>query len=264
MLEILFRYLLLAGFLVLTACSSSPDGDDPTSSMTAQEIYEAAKEYVEGLEYESAIEYYEKLESRFPYGPYAAQAQLEIAYAYYKFMEPESAILAAERFIKLHPDHPSVDYAYYLRGLARYDSELSFMASWFDQDPAERDPKSIREAFQYFSELVTRFPESRYLKDAVQRMYGLRDDMAKYEMFVARYYMDRAAYVAAANRAQYVVKNFQGTSSVSEALDIMVKAYTHLDLNDLAKDAQRVLEKNYPDYGRDEGQVTSDEENRKF
>ena len=252
MLKILLRYILLAGFLVLTACSSSPDGDDPTSEMTAQEIYAAAKEYMEGLEYESAIEYYEKLESRFPYGPYAAQAQLEIAYAYFKYDEPESAILAAERFIKLHPDHPSVDYAYYLRGLARYNTELSFMANWFDQDPAERDPKSIREAFQYFSELVNRYPKSRYLKDAVQRMYGLRDDMAKYEIFVARYYMNRAAYVAAANRAKYVVKNFQGTSSVAEALATMVKAYAYLDLNDLAKDAQRVLEKNYPEYRGEE------------
>lgn len=240
----LFALLLLA----VGGCSVSPDADDPTSEMTAQEIYEEARQFMDGLEYESAISYYEKLEARFPYGPYAAQAVLEIAYAYYKYDEPESAILEAERFIKLHPDHPSVDYAYYLRGLARYDSDLSFMARWFDQEASERDPKSAREAFHFFSELVTRFPKSRYTADAIFRMYSLRDGLARYELHVANYYREREAYVAAAKRAQYVVKNYQGTKAVPEALAIMVEAYVNLALPALAEDALRVLDLNFPQH----------------
>ncbi|MCW9023706.1 MAG: outer membrane protein assembly factor BamD [Gammaproteobacteria bacterium] len=252
MLKILNSILMLVLMFGLVACSTSPDADDPTAEMTAQEIYAEARQYMENAEYESAIEYFEKLESRFPYGAYATQAILEMAYAYYKYDEPESAILEAERFIKLHPDHPSVDYAYYLRALARYQSELSFMARWFDQKATERDPKSAREAFRFFSELVNRFPKSRYTPDAILRMYSLRDGLARYELHVASYYNERQAYVAAAKRAQYVVKNYQGTKAVPEALAVMVEAYVNLELPVLAKDALRVLEMNFPDYQRDE------------
>ncbi len=243
--------------LFLSACATVDDEDeDPTAGQTAAEVYHDAREYLDEGEYESAIEYYERLESRFPYGPYAEQAQLEIAYTYYEAQEYESAILAAERFIKLHPDHRSIAYAYYLRGLARYNGEQSFMARWFNQDLSERDPKSMREAFRYFSELVTRYPDSRYTKDAIQRMRQLRDELAKYELHVANYYARRSAFVAAANRAKYVVKNYQGTPVVAEALAIMVKSYTKLGLPVLARDSRRVLEMNYPEY---QGRVTSDE-----
>ncbi len=240
---------VLIFLLFLSACATVDDEDeDPTAGQTAAEVYRDAREYLDEGEYESAIEYYERLESRFPYGPYAEQAQLEIAYTYYQAQEYESAILAAERFIKLHPDHRSIAYAYYLRGLARYDGDQSFMARWFNQDLSERDPKSMREAFRYFSELVTRFPDSRYTNDAIQRMRQLRDGMAKYELHVANYYARRSAFVAAANRAKYVVKHYQGTPAVPEALAIMVKSYTELDLPVLARDSRRVLEMNYPDY----------------
>ncbi len=235
--------------LFLSACATvDGEDEDPTAGQTAAEVYHDAREYLDEGEYESAIEYYERLESRFPYGPYAEQAQLEIAYTYYEAQEYESAILAAERFIKLHPDHRSIAYAYYLRGLARYNGEQSFMARWFNQDLSERDPKSMREAFRYFSELVTRYPDSRYTKDAIQRMRQLRDELAKYELHVANYYARRSAFVAAANRAKYVVKNYQGTPVVAEALAIMVKSYTELGLPVLARDSRRVLEMNYPEY----------------
>ena len=243
----MLRLLSLVLLLLLSACATVED-EDPTAGQTAAEIYRDAREYLDEGEYESAIEYYERLESRYPYGPYAEQAQLEIAYTYYKSLEYESAILAAERFIKLHPDHRHVDYAYYLRGLARYDGDQSFMARWFNQDLTERDPKSMREAFRYFSELVTRFPDSRYTRDAIRRMYDLRNGLAKYELHVANYYVRRSAFVAAANRAKYVVTNYQGTPAVPEALAIMVKSYTELELTELARDARRVLEMNYPDY----------------
>ncbi|VAX09349.1 Outer membrane beta-barrel assembly protein BamD [hydrothermal vent metagenome] len=234
-------------FLFLSACATVDD-EDPTEGLTVEEVYRDAREYLDEGEYETAIEYYERLESRFPYGPYAEQAQLEVAYTYYKSQEYESAILAAERFIKLHPDHRSADYAYYLRGLARFDGEQSFMARWFSQDLTERDPKSMREAFRYFSELVSRFPDSRYTRDAIHRMHRLRESLAQYEIHVANYYVRRYAFVAAANRAQHVVKHYQGTPVVAEALSIMVNSYTKLGLHQLADDSQRVLDMNYPDY----------------
>lgn len=242
----LFPVLVL--LLFLSACATVED-EDPTAGQTAASIYHNAHEYLNEGEYQTAIQYFERLESRFPYGPYATQAQLEIAYTYYESQEYESAILAAGRFIKLHPDHRSVDYAYYLRGLARYDGEQSFMSRWFNQDLTERDPRSMREAFRYFSELVTRFPDSRYTPDAIRRMRQLREGLAKYELHVANYYIQRSAFVAAADHAQYVVKNYQGTPAVPEALAVMIKSYTELGLPKLARDTRRVLKLNYPDYG---------------
>jgi len=238
---------VLIFLLFLSACATVED-EDPTEGMEAAEVYRDAREYLDEGEYETAIEYYERLESRFPYGPYAEQAQLELAYTYYVAEEYESSILAAERFIKLHPDHRSIDYAYYLRGLARYDGEQSFMARWFNQDLTERDPRSMRESFRFFSELVSRFPDSRYTRDAIRRMHGLREGLAQNELHVANYYIRRSAFVAAANRAKYVVKHYQGTPAIPEALAIMVVSYTKLELPELARDAQRVLELNYPDY----------------
>lgn len=229
-------------------CSTSPDADDPTAGMTAEEIYEEAKADLDNGQYETAIQFFERLESRFPYGIYAERAQLEIAYAYYKYNEPESAILAAERFIKLHPNHPNVDYAYYLRGLASFDADQSFMNRIFKQDPTERDPKAARRAFGYFGELVRKFPTSEYSREAINRMYDLRDGLAKYETHVIQYYLKRKAYVAVVNRATYILENYQATPYVPDALGAMVEAYHELGLNDLAKDALQVLKLNYPDH----------------
>ena len=242
----LSNLLLLFALTLLHGCSTSGDYDDPTINYTAAELYQEAKESLGDANYETAIQLYEKLESRFPYGQYAQRAQIEVAYAYYKYNEPESAILAAERFIKLHPQHPNVDYAYYLRGLARFDTSESFLDRWFNQDLSERDPKNARKAFEYYSELVNKFPKSRYRNDAITRMYLLRDNLAKNEVHVARYYMGRGAYLSAANRAKYVVENYQKTPSIADALAIMVKAYRKLGMNKLAEDALRILELNHP------------------
>lgn len=232
--------------LALHACASTTDPDDPTSGMDAKQIYEEASDRLKNGDYETAIKYYERLESRFPYGQYAERAQMEIAYAYYKDNEPESAILAADRFIKLHPNHANVDYMYYLRGLASYDLSKSFLESLFNVDPTERDPKAARRSFEYFSELVKKFPKSRFAKDAVERMMAIRNGLAQYEVHVANYYLSRGAYLASANRGKYVVENYQQTPSVADALAIMVQAYTKLGMMDLATDARRVLELNYP------------------
>lgn len=234
--------------LLLHACASTGDSSDPTSGMNAKQIYEKASNELKNGDYQTAINYYEHLEARFPYGQYAERAQMEIVYAYYKDNEQESAILAADRFIKLHPNHPNVDYMYYMRGLASYRLTQSFLDRVFDVDPTERDPKTARRAFQYFSELVKKFPKSRYAKDAVKRMIVIRNRLAKYEVHVANYYLSRGAYLAAANRGKYVVENYQRTPAVADALAIMVKAYNKLGMKTLAEDASRVLRLNFPNH----------------
>jgi len=246
---LLRNLLLLTIFTALGACAGNATSyDDDTVDMSAEELYTEAHYKLSDGEFESAIKDFETLESRYPYGPYAEQAQLEIAYAYYKYDEPESSILAAERFIKLHPNHARVDYAYYLRGLASYDAELNFIYRFFNQDPTERDPKAARRAFNYFAELVKKYPHSIYVADAVDRMYAIRNGLARYELHVADYYLRRKAYVAAVNRAKYVVENYQQTPAVIEALGTMVNAYQKLGLDDLAQDTLKVLRLNYPDH----------------
>ena len=238
--------LLFAAFL--TGCASSGAIDDDTYGMTVAQLYEEAKRLLTNGEYESAIQHYEKLESRFPYGTYAERARMEMAYAYYKDEQPETAIIAADRFIKLHPNHNNVDYAYYLRGLASFDNSISFMDKLFDQEPSERDPKSVRKAFKYFSELIQRFPKSRYTPDSIKRMKELRESLARYEVHVANYYQRRGAHLAAANRAKYIVENYQGTRSIPDALALMTDSYRKLGMHDLANDAFRVLELNHPEH----------------
>ena len=197
--------------------------------------------------YDKAIKYFEKLESRYPYGRFAQQAQIDIAYAYWKSGEPASAIAACERFIKLHPNHPNVDYVYYLRGLVNFNEDLGLLGQISQQDRTERDPKGARESFDAFKELITRFPDSKYAPDAILRMKYLVNALASLEIHVARYYMKRGAYVAAVNRAQYALKQYPDAPAIEEALFIMVKAYDLMGMNDLRDDAERVMRKNYPD-----------------
>ena len=234
--------------LFLTGCASSNNIDDDTYGFTVAELYDEAKKLLNNGEYESAINYYEKLESRFPYGTYAERARIEMAYALYKNLQPETAIIAADRFIKLHPNHTNVDYAYYLRGLASFDNSVSFLDKLFDQEPSERDPKSVRQAFKYFSALVQRFPKSRYTADSIERMKELRENLARYEVHVASYYQRRGAHLAAANRAKYIVENFQGSRSIPDALALMTDSYRKLGMHELASDALRVLELNHPEH----------------
>jgi outer membrane protein assembly factor BamD len=241
------RYSLALVFGVLVgACGLFPDVDE-TKGWSAEKLYSEAKDRLNNGQYEDAVKFYEKLEARYPYGRYAQQAQLEIAYAYYKDQEPAQAVTAAERFIKLHPNHPNVDYAYYLKGLANFNDNLGIMGHIGDQDMTERDPKATRLAFDAFKELATRFPDSRYTPDAVARMSYLVNALAAHEIHVARYYMKRGAYVAAANRAQFTLKNYPRAPANEEGLLILVQAYDALALHDLRNDAERVMKKNFPD-----------------
>jgi outer membrane protein assembly factor BamD len=241
------KFLSIVSLIALLgACASF--SEDQTSGWSAEQLYEDAREALDNGEYERAIEGYTKLESRYPYGRYAQQAQLETIYAHYKAGESSSAVAAADRFIKFHPRHASVDYAYYLRGLATYDQNKNFFSRYFKQDPAERDPAGVRESFNYFKELVTRFPNSRYTPDALKRMTVLRNTLAKHEIQAAAYYLKRGTYLAAVNRAKYVLENYQQSTAIPDALVIMVKAYRKMELNDLADDALRVLELNHPEH----------------
>ena len=232
--------------LLLGGCGLLPEQIDETKSWSAAKLYAEGKAELSDGGYDKAIQYYEKLEARYPYGRFAQQAQIEVAYAYYKQGETASAIAAADRFIKLHPNHPSVDYVYYLKGLANFNDDLGLLGFVSNQDMTERDPKAARDAFDSFKELVLRFPNSKYTPDSVQRMNYLVNALASHEVHVARYYLRRGAYVAAANRAQYALKTYPQAPANEEGLLIMVKAYDALGMSDLRNDAERVMLKNFP------------------
>ncbi|WP_040404807.1 outer membrane protein assembly factor BamD [Ectothiorhodospira sp. PHS-1] len=220
---------------------------DPTRDWSASQLYEEAKAALDRGNFDQAVEYYEILEARFPFGRHAQQGQLEVAYAYYKAQEPEMALAAVDRFIQMNPRHPHVDYAYYLRGLINYERDQSFLNRWIPQDQARRDPVPLRNAFDDFGTLVRTFPDSRYAEDSRQRMVHLRNRLAAHEMHVADFYMRRGAWLAAAQRGRYVLEHYEGAEVVPDALEVMVKAYRRLRLDDLAGDALRVLELNFPE-----------------
>jgi outer membrane protein assembly factor BamD len=237
---------LLAATLALGGCGLLPEVQDETAGWSAQKLYAEAKDNLSRGNYERAVQLFETLESRYPFGRFAQQAQLEVAYAYYKDNEPISAIAACDRFIKLHPNHPNVDYAYYLKGLVNFNDDLGMLGNLVDQDMSERDPRAAREAFLAFKELVTRFPDSKYAEDSTARMKYLVNALAGNEVHVAKYYLKREAYVAAANRAKEVLNTYPEAPVLEEALAIMVVAYDKLKLTDLRDDAQRVLTINFP------------------
>lgn len=243
----LLKFTTLALVFWLSACSLLPEKVDETKDWPATKLYSEARDELSNGNYDNAVKYFEKLESRYPFGTYAQQAQMEIAYAYYRQGDQAQALAAVERFIKLHPNHPNVDYMYYLRGLVNFNDKLGLFDFLAAQDQTERDPKAAREAFDSFKLLAQRFPDSIYTKDAIDRMKYLVNALAQYDVHVANYYYRRGAYLAAANRAQSAIKDYSGAPAVEEALFIMVRAYDALGLTDLRDDAQRVLKKNYPD-----------------
>lgn len=234
----------LAVFLLFTlAACSTPQGADDATKKTAEEMYNEAKATLNDESYESAIKQFESLQSRYPYGRYARQAQLEIAYAYYKQNEVESAISAADRFIKQFPNSPQVDYAYYLKGLANFHGEVGLLGLL--GDPTERDPKAAQDSFIAFKDLVARFPDSKYAPDARLRMQYLINALAKYEIHVASYYQRRGAHIAAANRAKEVLILYPNSLATRDALLILVQSYAALGMKELSNDAQRVLDRNF-------------------
>lgn len=238
--------VLLVLFFALGGCAFFDSKEDATEDWSADRLYTEAKARLNSGYFEGAAEYYEKLQARYPFSAYAQQAQLDMAYAFYKSGKTAEAVAACDRFIRLYPTHPNVDYAYYLRGLAAFVADKGFTQRYLPQDASQRDQGAALQAFRDFSELVRRFPDSRYVKDARQRMLYLRNLLAQHEVNVANYYMRRGAFVAALNRCQFVVENYQRAPAMPEALTIMAKAYQVLEMPELADDAVRVLEMNFP------------------
>ena len=233
--------------LALCGCSGIDSSDDETIGWSAQRLYGEAKDAMASKDWIKAIKYLEKLEARYPYGRYAQQAQLEVAYAQWKEGERASAIASIDRFIKLYPNHQHVDYAYYLKGLINFQ-DMDALFGWLtNPDLSDRDPKAMREAFLALREVVTRFPESKYAEDAGARMRYLLNSMAGYEVHVTRYYMKRGAYLAAANRAQHAIKSYPQAPAVEEAIYLLVRAYEALGMKELRDDAERVMLINFPE-----------------
>lgn len=242
-----YALILLLG-LTLYGCSSTEELPDISADANEQQIYDEAEKYLRGDNYDLAVKSLELLESRYPFGKYAEQAQLELIYAHYKAYEHEAAVEAADRFIRLHPQHPNVDYAYYMKGLAAYTGNEDIFTRFLPTDPTTRDTSQAREAFAQFSQLLARFPDSPYAADGKARMVYLRNLLARHEIEVANYYIRRGAYLAAVNRGQYVVENFERTPAVADGLAVMAQGYIFLGMDQMAQESIKVLALNYPDY----------------
>ncbi|MCC6069055.1 outer membrane protein assembly factor BamD [Ferrovum sp. PN-J185] len=241
------RFLLLSLSLLVVGCSGMNDDLDPTKGWSASKIYNEAKSQMLDGNYEQAAKLYESLQTRYPYGVYSQQAELEQIYSYYKQGEKASAISEADRFIKAHPNHPGVDYAYYMKGLANFDDDLGLFGVYSPEDLAQRDSKPYRDAFETFKELVTRFPKSKYTPDAIVRMRYIVNALAKGDIVMARYYYKRQAYLAAADRAKEVLIDYSKSPQTEEALYILAKSYQAMNLTQLSNDALRVLKRDFPE-----------------
>lgn len=237
--------LLITLTALLAGCGSTGDKDE-TAKWNEQKMYKEAHDELESGGYDRAISLYEKLEARFPFSVLAQQAQLDIAYAHYKAANRTEGVAAVDRFQKLHPSHPASDYALYLKGLLNFNERLGIFGNVIGQDPSERDQQSMRESFESFRELTTRFPDSKYAADARLRMGYIVNALARYDVAVAKYYFNRGGYLAAANRAQKAITEFQQAPAVEEALALLVLSYERMGLTDLRNDAERVYKKNYP------------------
>jgi outer membrane protein assembly factor BamD len=243
-LSTVWMALGLSTAILFAGCADS--NYDVTKDWSNDKLYNEAKDEMAAGAYDKAIGMYEKLEGRAAGTPLAQQAQLDKAWAQYKTNEPVQAVATLERFIRLHPASPALDYALYLKGLVNFNENLGLMSSWAEQDLAERDPKQAKESFEAFRELVVRFPESKYSVDARLRMAFIKNSLARSDVHVARFYFQRGAYVAAISRAQSTVQEYRDVPAVEEALFIMVQSYDKLGLVQLRDDTQRVLEKSYP------------------
>ena len=258
---ILLSLIVLA---ILSGCSILGGKDeDETESWSANKLYDSARAAMAEESYTTAIDYYDKLEARYPFGQFAQQALLESAYAHYKDDSPEEAVAAADRFIKLYPRHPNVDYAYYIKGLANFNRNFGFFQRYVPTEREQRDQAAALQAFNDFAELVKLYPNSKYAEDSRQRMVYLRNSVAEYDVHVARYYIKRGAYLAAVNRGRNVIENYPKTTAVANALAVMLVGYTLLDMEEQANDTRRVLELNFPEHAVLKGPITADSDTGK-
>ena len=233
--------------LLVSGCNLLPEVREETAGWSPERLYSSAHDAMLEGNYTRAIKLFETLEARYPYGRFAQQAILEGAFSNWRAQEPAAATAACDRFIRTFPNHPNVDYAYFLKGLVYFREDQGLFGYVYELDLAERDPKQMRESFAAFKELTQKFPESRYADDAQTRMRYLTNALGMYEVHVARYYYARGAYVAAANRAQASLIDYPQTPSNEHALDVMEQSYRKLGLTQLADDAHQILTKTFPE-----------------
>jgi outer membrane protein assembly factor BamD len=236
--------LILAMLLGVSGCRKDKEFQN---DIGAEQLYVMATQSLSAKNYNRAIAAYKALQTRYPFGRYTEQSMIDLSYSYFKVGQPESALSTLDRFIRTYPTHPNVDYAYYLKGLVNYEQNLGFLEKMMPKRVRDRDQSMARDSFMDFAELIRRFPDSRYVPDARQRMVFLRNNLAAYEITVAEYYMRREAYIAAANRARYALETYPNTPQNAEALIVLHQAYTALELPDLAEGSMAVLALNYPD-----------------
>ncbi len=240
--------VLLGAMISVAGCSSSDNEEKAVlANMGAQQLYDRAKQSMEVGNFSAAAQTLSALDSRYPFGPLSHQVQLDLIYSYYKSGKNEEALATIDRFIRLNPNHSDVDYAYYMRGLTNMESDSNLFQELMNIDRTDRDPSKSRQAFEDFRRLIQQYPDSKYAADAKQRMVYIKDRLARYEIAIARFYMRRQAYVAAANRGRYVIEHFPNTTQVKEALEIMVASYEQLGLDELRENAMKTLRLNYPD-----------------
>ncbi len=248
-LKILLIILLLSfGFSSCSYFDLFADKIDTTKTMNAKELYDEGSAFLEARDFPNAIKFFEILESRYPFGIYATQSMLDLAYANYAFDQFDEAIAECNRFIRLYPNHPNVDYAFYLRALANFEREKPFFAVFLDQDIAKYDVTKLKKSYEDFLIVLNRFPEGKYAKDSLNRLVFLKNKMAAHELYIAKYYNKRAAYVASVARIKHMLENYSGTPSTEEGLITLIDNYNNLQIYDLAYDSARVLKKNYPVY----------------
>jgi outer membrane protein assembly factor BamD len=241
------KFITVSAFaLLIAACATEEKGIDAYKGKTAKQIYDGGKQAVSKKQYDVAIQNFEALEALYPFGEYAEPGELNLIYAYYANNDLDATAAVAGSYIHLYPRGSHVDYAYYMRGLANFDKSKSWFNVVYVKDPSQRDLSSMRQAFVDFSELVEQFPKSKYTPDAHQRMVYIRNLIANYELQTAQFYFDRKAYVAAANRASYIVVHFEGAPAIPNALKIMINSYNELGATKQANDALQVLKTNYP------------------
>jgi outer membrane protein assembly factor BamD len=237
--------------MTFSGCSSLGsifEEKDPTVGLTASQLYAQGKEFLDAADFNNAIKLFEILEARYPFGKYSTQAMLDISYAYYASNQKDEAIIEINRFIRLYPNHPNVSYAYYLRALSNFDKDANIISRFFGHDPSRYDVTDLKNSFNDFTTVVNRFPDSKYADDSINRLRYIKNQIARNELYIAKYYDKRSANIAAIERVKYMLENYGGTPSSEEGLVILVKNYNDLKLYDLAYDSARVLKKNFPDY----------------
>ena len=239
--------VMLTTLLFLSGCAGSEGQKDDTDIWSEAKLYSEATDKLNDGDFAKCGKYFEKLEARFPFGPYSQQAQINAAYCYWKAQDQAQALVAIDRFIKLHQGSPNLDYGYYLRGLITFNDDLGWLGKFTGQDLSERDPQAAKDAFESFKVVAERFPNSKYAPDSLDRMRYIVNSLAEADVIVARYYFQRGAYLASANRAQLVIRDYDRAPAVEEALYILYQSYKKLGMADLSNDTARVFKLNFPD-----------------